>query len=132
MGWRASGLIGRVLPEPRREGGLRQGAVVGARRGQARPDAHGARALARHDARIGLEAVEIPGRHQIQALAREADDFGFKSRTVAGQHIAVVTHGGLAADCLEGEANHPREITLDGRRRNAPDSPRMQRQMLAP
>ena len=47
---------------------------------QLRPDAHRAGVRARHHPRIGLEAVQIAGGHQVQPIAGKADHFGFDAR----------------------------------------------------
>ena len=50
----------------------------------------------RNHARIGLDAMHVAGGHEIQAVAREADDFGLDRRAIAGQHFAAI------ADSLPG------------------------------
>jgi hypothetical protein len=71
----------------------------------------------RHDARVGFQAVNIARRHEIETIAREADDFRLDARPVVAEHVAAVAHGCLTSRRFEREPDHPGQHALDGRRR---------------
>ena len=80
-------------------------------------DGHHIRALPWDDACVGAEPVHFARGHEVQTLAGEADDLGFDTRAVAGDHVTGVTDRSLATDRLERESDAAGENGDDRRDR---------------
>ena len=128
MGWRDSGLIGVPVRRMRSSQSIGPSPSSGVpapsmmRPSKLRADGDRSRAGARHDAGIRLQAVDVAGRHEIQTIAREADDFRLDARAVVAEHVAAIADGRLATRRFERQPDHASQHALDGRRRHALDA----------
>jgi len=67
----------------------------------------------------------VSGRHQEQAFAGEADDFGIDTLAVTIQHHAAVANGRLTAHGLQRQPHHARQLALDDHGRGLAQAARL-------
>ena len=72
----------------------------------------------RNHVRVGLEPVQIAGRHQIQTLTGKADHFRIDMRLTGADDLAAVAYRRLHAGGFQRETDHAREPPGHRRRRH--------------